>query len=38
MVNNGLTVKRIAMHGVITKSNLPVADYPVNPYVGCTHA
>lgn len=31
-------VKRIAVHCVITKSNLPVADYSVNPYVGCTHA
>lgn len=23
---------------VISKSNLPVADYCANPYVGCTHA
>ena len=23
---------------VLTKSNLPVSDYSVNPYVGCTHA
>lgn len=22
----------------LTKSNLPVSDYSVNPYVGCTHA
>ena len=22
----------------MTKSNLPVADFSVNPYVGCTHA
>ena len=22
---------------VLTKSNLPVSDYSVNPYVGCTH-
>ena len=23
---------------VLTKSNLPVSDYSVNPYMGCTHA
>ncbi len=23
---------------ILTKSNLPVADYSVNPYVGCSHA
>lgn len=38
MVNGEPLVKRIAVHGVITKSNLPVADYSVNPYIGCTHA
>ena len=38
MVNSAPLVKRIAVHGVITKSNLPVAEYSVNPYVGCTHA
>ena len=25
-------------HGIMTKSNLPVGGYSVNPYVGCTHA
>lgn len=31
-------VKDIAVKSVLTKSNLPVADYSVNPYVGCEHA
>ena len=32
-----LLVKDIETGGVLTKSNLPVADYSVNPYVGCAH-
>lgn len=31
-------VKETTVKNVITKSNLPVCDYSVNPYVGCTHA
>lgn len=31
-------VKETSVKNVITKSNLPVCDYSVNPYVGCTHA
>lgn len=31
-------VKETLVKNVITKSNLPVCDYSVNPYVGCTHA
>ena len=31
-------VKETLVKNVITKSNLPVFDYSVNPYVGCTHA
>lgn len=31
-------VREIDVKGVLTKSNLPVADYSVNPYVGCAHA
>ena len=31
-------VKDVAVKSVLTKSNLPVADYSVNPYVGCEHA
>lgn len=30
--------KEIEVKSVMTKSNLPVADFSVNPYVGCTHA
>ena len=33
-----VVIKEIAVKSVLTKSNLPVADYSVNPYVGCTHA
>lgn len=31
-------IKKVTVKSVITKSNLPVCDYAVNPYVGCTHA
>ena len=31
-------IKDIDTKSVMTKSNLPVSDYSVNPYVGCTHA
>ena len=30
-------VKKINVQDIITKSNLPVCDYSVNPYVGCPH-
>ena len=30
-------IQEIEVKGVISKSNLPVCDYSVNPYVGCTH-
>lgn len=33
-----MTVKEIQVNSVITKSDLPVCDYSVNPYVGCEHA
>ncbi len=32
-----LMIKEIEVKSVMTKSNLPVSDYSVNPYVGCTH-
>ena len=31
-------ISDIDVKSVLTKSNLPVSDYSVNPYVGCTHA
>ncbi len=31
-------IKEIEVKGIFTKSNLPVSDYSVNPYVGCTHS
>lgn len=31
-------LKDIDVNSVLTKSNLPVADYSVNPYTGCSHA
>lgn len=31
-------VKEIEVKSVLTKSNLPVADFSVNPYTGCAHA
>ena len=33
-----MIVKEITTQSVMTKSNLPVADFSVNPYVGCAHA
>jgi radical SAM mobile pair protein B len=33
-----MEIKEIEVKTVMTKSNLPVADFSVNPYVGCTHA
>jgi len=33
-----MPIKEILVKSVMTKSNLPVSDYSVNPYVGCTHA
>lgn len=33
-----IIVKEIEAKNVITKSNLPVCDFSVNPYVGCEHA
>ena len=33
-----MKIKEMRVQSVITKSNLPVCDYSVNPYVGCEHA
>lgn len=32
-----LIVKPIEVRSILSKSNLPVCEYSVNPYVGCTH-
>ena len=31
-------IREIQVKSVLSKSNLPVCEYSVNPYVGCTHA
>ncbi len=31
-------INEIEVKNILTKSNLPVCEYSVNPYVGCTHA
>ncbi len=33
-----MIIREIETKNVMTKSNLPVADFSVNPYVGCEHA
>ncbi|MDO6994337.1 radical SAM mobile pair protein B [Brachyspira innocens] len=33
-----IIIKDIKVKSILTKSNLPVGGYSVNPYVGCTHA
>lgn len=30
-------IHQIETKSVITKTDVPVCDYAVNPYVGCTH-
>lgn len=30
-------IQSVKVKGILTKSNLPISDYSVNPYVGCTH-
>lgn len=33
-----VAVKTIETKNIVTKSNLPVCDFSVNPYIGCEHA
>ena len=33
-----MIIKEIETKNILTKSNLPVSDYSVNPYIGCSHA
>ena len=37
-VISAMIIQEIETKSVLTKSNLPVSDYSVNPYVGCEHA
>ena len=37
IINNMVKIQEIEVKSVMTKSNLPVADFSVNPYVGCLH-
>lgn len=32
------TIRELNVKSILTKSNLPVSDYSVNPYIGCAHA
>lgn len=32
-----IITKEIKVNSIINKSNLPIAGYSINPYVGCTH-
>ena len=34
---NGILIGEVETKNIMTKSNLPVGGYSVNPYVGCTH-
>lgn len=33
-----MIIKEIKVKSILTKSNLPIAGYSINPYVGCTHS
>lgn len=33
-----MIVKEIEVKNIMTKTNLPVSDFAVNPYIGCAHA
>ena len=35
--SGSLVVREVEVKSVLSKSNLPVCEYSVNPYVGCTH-
>lgn len=38
ITENNILIRDIDAKNIMTKSNLPVGGYSVNPYVGCTHA
>lgn len=33
-----MVIKEIQVKNILTKSNLPIAGYSINPYIGCSHA
>jgi len=37
-MNENIVIKEIKTKDIMTKSNLPVCDFAVNPYTGCAHA
>lgn len=37
-MNEEIKLGEVKVKSVLTKSNLPIAGYSINPYVGCTHA
>ncbi len=37
-MSSNIQIKKIQVNSVMTKSNLPVGDYSINPYTGCSHA
>lgn len=37
IANNEILIKTVKTKNIMTKSNLPVGGYSVNPYIGCTH-
>lgn len=37
-MSDRVETKPVKVRTILTKSNLPIAGYSVNPYIGCTHA
>ncbi len=37
-MSESIKLGEVSVKTVLTKSNLPIAGYSVNPYIGCTHA
>ena len=37
-MNDNIQLRQIKVKTILTKSNLPIAGYSINPYIGCTHA
>lgn len=38
LLKANIVINEIKVKNILTKSNLPVSDYSVNPYVGCSHS